>query len=161
MKKIIFTDKAPAPIGPYNQAVLIGNTLYTSGQIALHPQTMESVSIVILLFKYSTATTLQTHHFFLFIQVSATLVRFYSFQKVSSPYLHSSLCDFGEVLLLFERFPLPFYTFAVRFFFSGSFLFFNTSLRWGSFSRRTGEVLSFPSSFFTTCNMHRWGLLSF
>lgn len=43
MKKIIFTEKAPAPIGPYNQAVLIGNTLYTSGQIALKPETMELV----------------------------------------------------------------------------------------------------------------------
>jgi len=43
MKKIIFTDKAPAPIGPYNQAVLVGNTLYTSGQIALNPRTMELV----------------------------------------------------------------------------------------------------------------------
>ncbi len=43
MKKIIFTAKAPAPIGPYNQAVLIGNTLYTSGQIALNPITMELV----------------------------------------------------------------------------------------------------------------------
>jgi 2-iminobutanoate/2-iminopropanoate deaminase len=43
MKKIIFTDKAPAPIGPYNQAVLINETLYTSGQIALHPETMELV----------------------------------------------------------------------------------------------------------------------
>ncbi|WP_293892805.1 RidA family protein [Flavobacterium sp.] len=43
MKKIIYTDKAPAQIGPYNQAVLIGNTLYTSGQIALHPVTMELV----------------------------------------------------------------------------------------------------------------------
>lgn len=43
MKKIIFTDKAPAPIGPYSQAVLTGNTLYTSGQIALHPQTGELV----------------------------------------------------------------------------------------------------------------------
>lgn len=43
MKKIVFTDKAPAPIGPYNQAVLIGNTLYTSGQIALNPATMELV----------------------------------------------------------------------------------------------------------------------
>ncbi len=42
-KKIIFTEKAPAPIGPYNQAVLIGNTLYTSGQIALEPKTMELV----------------------------------------------------------------------------------------------------------------------
>jgi 2-iminobutanoate/2-iminopropanoate deaminase len=39
MKKIIRTTKAPAPIGPYNQAVLTGNTLYTSGQIAIHPKT--------------------------------------------------------------------------------------------------------------------------
>ena len=37
MKKIIFTENAPAPIGPYNQAVLKGNTLYTSGQIAINP----------------------------------------------------------------------------------------------------------------------------
>ncbi len=43
MKKIIITDKAPAPIGPYNQAISIGNTLYTSGQIALDPKTMELV----------------------------------------------------------------------------------------------------------------------
>ncbi|RZN83467.1 MAG: RidA family protein [Winogradskyella sp.] len=43
MKKIINTSKAPAPIGPYNQAVLSGNTLYTSGQIALDPETMELV----------------------------------------------------------------------------------------------------------------------
>ena len=43
MKKIIYTDKAPAPIGPYNQAVLVENTLYTSGQIALNPATMELV----------------------------------------------------------------------------------------------------------------------
>jgi 2-iminobutanoate/2-iminopropanoate deaminase len=43
MKKIINTSKAPAPIGPYNQAVLVGNTLYTSGQIALHPETMKLV----------------------------------------------------------------------------------------------------------------------
>lgn len=43
MKKIIYTDKAPAPIGPYNQAVLVDNILYTSGQIALNPATMELV----------------------------------------------------------------------------------------------------------------------
>ncbi|MEW7277542.1 RidA family protein [Aquimarina sp. 2201CG1-2-11] len=43
MKKIITTSKAPAPIGPYNQAVLSGNTLYTSGQIALDPATGELV----------------------------------------------------------------------------------------------------------------------
>lgn len=39
MKKIIHTTKAPLPIGPYNQAVLTGNTLYTSGQIAINPET--------------------------------------------------------------------------------------------------------------------------
>mgnify|MGYP000648679598 CR=1 FL=1 len=38
MKKIITTTKAPAPIGPYNQAILSGNTLYTSGQIAINPE---------------------------------------------------------------------------------------------------------------------------
>lgn len=38
-KKIITTSNAPAPIGPYNQAVLTGNTLYTSGQIAINPTT--------------------------------------------------------------------------------------------------------------------------
>jgi len=43
MKKIIITKKAPAPIGPYNQAILKGNTLYTSGQIALNPETGELV----------------------------------------------------------------------------------------------------------------------
>lgn len=39
MKKVITTTNAPAPIGPYNQAILSGNTLYTSGQIALNPKT--------------------------------------------------------------------------------------------------------------------------
>jgi len=39
MKTIINTPNAPAPIGPYNQAVLKGTTLYTSGQIALDSTT--------------------------------------------------------------------------------------------------------------------------
>ncbi len=38
MKKIIETSKAPAPIGPYSQAVLTGQTLYVSGQIAVNPE---------------------------------------------------------------------------------------------------------------------------
>jgi 2-iminobutanoate/2-iminopropanoate deaminase len=37
--QIIFTTDAPAPIGPYSQAVRLHHTLYVSGQIALHPQT--------------------------------------------------------------------------------------------------------------------------
>ena len=44
MKKVIETTEAPAPIGPYNQAILVDNTLYVSGQIALDPKTMELVN---------------------------------------------------------------------------------------------------------------------
>ncbi|MGY3793211.1 RidA family protein [uncultured Aquimarina sp.] len=44
MKKIITTSKAPAPIGPYSQAILNGNTLYTSGQIAINPTSGELVT---------------------------------------------------------------------------------------------------------------------
>ena len=40
MKKIITTVDAPAPIGPYNQAVQHGDTIFLSGQIALDPATM-------------------------------------------------------------------------------------------------------------------------
>ena len=43
MKKIINTTNAPAPIGPYNQAILTGNTLYISGQIAINPASGELV----------------------------------------------------------------------------------------------------------------------
>ncbi|HLV92674.1 MAG TPA: RidA family protein [Aequorivita sp.] len=43
MKKVINTTNAPAPIGPYNQAILSGNMLYTSGQIAIDPKTGDLV----------------------------------------------------------------------------------------------------------------------
>ena len=38
-KQVIYSDKAPKPIGPYSQAILAGNTLYLSGQIAINPET--------------------------------------------------------------------------------------------------------------------------
>ena len=41
MKEIIKTENAPAPIGPYNQAIKVNDTLYISGQIPLIPSTME------------------------------------------------------------------------------------------------------------------------
>ena len=41
MKKIINTSNAPAPVGPYNQAILFDGTLYLSGQIALEPISMK------------------------------------------------------------------------------------------------------------------------
>ena len=44
MKKVISTNKAPAAIGTYSQAVVHQNTLYISGQIPLDPDSMEMVS---------------------------------------------------------------------------------------------------------------------
>ncbi len=41
MKKIITSKNAPAPIGPYSHGVMMGNTLYVSGQVGKHPQTGE------------------------------------------------------------------------------------------------------------------------
>jgi 2-iminobutanoate/2-iminopropanoate deaminase len=41
MKKVIATDKAPAAIGPYSQAIEIGNLVFTSGQIPVNPATGE------------------------------------------------------------------------------------------------------------------------
>ena len=43
-KKIILTDKAPTPIGQYNQAVQVENTLYVSGQIPIDPETGKIVA---------------------------------------------------------------------------------------------------------------------
>tara|TARA_A100001037_G_C14675315_1_gene424918 strand:+ start:120 stop:497 length:378 start_codon:yes stop_codon:yes gene_type:complete len=44
MKKIISTNNAPAAIGPYSQAVLSGDTLYCSGQIAINPKNGELIT---------------------------------------------------------------------------------------------------------------------
>lgn len=44
--KIIFTDKAPKPIGPYSQGILTGNTLYVAGQVAIKPDgSLDTTSI--------------------------------------------------------------------------------------------------------------------
>lgn len=43
-KSIVFSDKAPAPIGPYSQAVKVENTLYVSGQIPLIPDTGQIIT---------------------------------------------------------------------------------------------------------------------
>ena len=43
MKKIIYSSKAPKPLGPYNQAIQSGNFLFVSGQIPIDPETNEVV----------------------------------------------------------------------------------------------------------------------
>ena len=44
MKKIIMTENAPKALGPYSQAIMVGNTLYVSGQITFVTETMTLVS---------------------------------------------------------------------------------------------------------------------
>lgn len=46
-KQVVFSDKAPKPIGPYSQGIMAGNTLYLSGQIAIDPETgkMDTINI--------------------------------------------------------------------------------------------------------------------
>jgi len=44
MKEIINTSSAPNPVGPYNQAILAGDTLYISGQIAINPETGQLIT---------------------------------------------------------------------------------------------------------------------
>jgi 2-iminobutanoate/2-iminopropanoate deaminase len=48
MKRIINTKEAPTPIGPYNQAIMVGNTLYVSGQIPIDPTTGSLVTVNII-----------------------------------------------------------------------------------------------------------------
>lgn len=44
MKKVVITNDAPAPIGPYNQAIIAGNFIFVSGQIPAHPFTGEVIT---------------------------------------------------------------------------------------------------------------------
>jgi len=41
MKKIVNSDKAPKPVGPYNQAVIFNDIIFTAGQISINPETQE------------------------------------------------------------------------------------------------------------------------
>ena len=75
MKQPIFTEKAPKPIGPYNQAVKAGNFLFVSGQLAIDPkqgkivgdtitlqtrQVMENIDAILQAAGYSLKDLVQT-----------------------------------------------------------------------------------------------------
>jgi 2-iminobutanoate/2-iminopropanoate deaminase len=75
MKRHIFTEKAPKPIGPYNQAVKAGNFLFVSGQLAIDPkqgkiiaetitlqtmQVMENIEAILQAARYSLNDLVQT-----------------------------------------------------------------------------------------------------
>jgi len=49
MRKVIYSERAPKPVGPYNQAIMVDNTLYISGQIPINPLSNEMMNINISL----------------------------------------------------------------------------------------------------------------
>jgi 2-iminobutanoate/2-iminopropanoate deaminase len=95
MKKIINTDKAPVPVGPYSQAVEMGNTLYVSGQIPVDPVTGQITGSDI---------TVQTEQ--VFRNIAAILdMAGYSFQDVvKSTCLLSDMKDFNGMNEVYSRF---------------------------------------------------------
>ena len=95
MKTIIQTPNAPAPIGPYNQAIRYGNTVYLSGQIGLNPGTMEWVSDSI------EAETEQVMQNLLAVLEAAQL----TFEKVvKSTIFLSDMDHFAEVNTVYGRY---------------------------------------------------------
>jgi 2-iminobutanoate/2-iminopropanoate deaminase len=95
MKKIINTPSAPAPIGPYNQAILSGNTLYTSGQIAINP-----VTNALVLDNISTETMQVMHN--LKAVLEAANMTFENVVKASI--FISNMDDFAKINDVYGRF---------------------------------------------------------
>lgn len=92
MKQIIYTSKAPEPVGPYSQAVLTNNTLYVSGQIAMDAQTgilcdggieAQTKQVLINIKKILNAAGLDIIHV---IKVSIFLTDMNDFRKMNEVY---------------------------------------------------------------------------
>ena len=95
MKKIINTPSAPAPIGPYNQAILSGNTLYTSGQIAINP-----ITNALVLDNISTET-MQVMHNLKAVSEAANM----TFENVVKASIFiSNMDDFAKINDVYGRF---------------------------------------------------------
>ena len=88
MKKIITTLNAPAPIGPYNQAVFINDTLYLSGQIGLNPHSMELVEA---------GVKKETEQVMVNLKSVLEAVEMNFDQVVKSSIFLSDMADFGQV----------------------------------------------------------------
>ena len=87
-RQIISTDKAPAAIGPYSQAVLAGNTLYLAGQIPIDPATGQLTD---------TNIKTQTHQVFKNIQAVLAAAGFSMADVVQAQVFLKDLNDFGAM----------------------------------------------------------------
>ena len=88
MKRIIYTDTAPAPIGPYSQAVQAGNMLFLSGQVAIDPASNELIV---------GSVTDEAHQVMKNIEVLLTEAGFSFSDVVKSTIFLTDMKYFGEV----------------------------------------------------------------
>lgn len=95
MKTIINTKNAPAPLGPYNQAILAGDTLYISGQIAINPSSGEFVTNSIQEETKQVMSNLEAI-------LAATDMTFEN--VVKSSIFISNMDDFSEINNVYERY---------------------------------------------------------
>lgn len=100
MKEIISTSKAPAAIGPYNQAIKLGNLVFTSGQIGLVPSSGELVG---------PTTAEQARQAFLNLQAVAEQAGGSLANVVKFTLFLTDLYEFGEVNAIMQEFvPEPY-----------------------------------------------------
>jgi 2-iminobutanoate/2-iminopropanoate deaminase len=94
-KVIINTDKAPAAIGPYNQAIKADKTLFVSGQIPLIPETMELIN---------TGIQDETHQVFKNIQAILTEAGYAFEDVVKASIFLSDIGDFAAVNEIYAQY---------------------------------------------------------
>ena len=96
--KRITTDKAPAAIGPYSQAVEQGGMLFCSGQIPLHPETMEIVG---------DSVTAQTEQVLKNLLAVLTAAGYAKSDVVKTTVFLTDMNRFGEMNAVYEKFFEP------------------------------------------------------
>ena len=94
-KEIFNTEKAPAAIGPYNQAIKADKTLYVSGQIPLIPETMELVN---------TGIQEETHQVFKNIKAILTAAGYGFEDVVKASIFLSDMADFAAVNEIYAQY---------------------------------------------------------
>lgn len=97
-KTVISTSNAPAAIGPYSQAILVGDTLYTSGQVSIDPATNEFVAGSI---------TEQTTQVFENLKAIITEAGFDLPQVIKTTVFLQSMSDFAAMNAVYAQYLAP------------------------------------------------------
>ena len=97
-KTAISTPQAPAAIGPYSQAILVGDTLYTSGQVSIDPKTNEFVAGTI---EQQTIQVLEN------LKAILTAADFNLSQVIKTTVFLQSMSDFAAMNAIYAQYLAP------------------------------------------------------